>query len=162
VQSCYAAVVLELLRNPGRDRPPTPKEVANDLRKLYGTRGVFAGTKREGLFCTFIVALCDQDDTFAANYLDGEQAEREWWQRDHVLTGFGLSAQEPESHWQALACARRGELEHYALCVWFDRGSWPDFQKRYRIFRRAPRLAPRYRPAGPELSIREITHLLQS
>jgi hypothetical protein len=150
----------ELLLNPGLDRPPTPKEIAQELRNLYRDRGVLADTRRDDMYVTFVVVLCDPDDQYAANLFDGEQAEREWWQRDHVLTGLGMSIFQPEAQQEALAGAKRAQLEKLRLCLWFDKGVWPDFIPRYRIFRRAPRLAPHYRPAGPELSPAELRILL--
>jgi hypothetical protein len=142
------------------DRPLSSKEIAQELCRLHGGRGVLADTTRDRMACTFIVALCDQDDQLAANIFDGEVAEREWHQRDHVLTGFSMRPTLNESHAQALACARRGKLERYGLTVWFDRGDFPDFVPRYRIFRRARRRPPHYRPQGPELTRDELAQLL--
>lgn len=152
----------DLMLHRVRDRPPTAAEVARDLHRLYPERGgVLAGAQRDGVFCAFVVALCDPDDQYAPNIFDGAQAEREWHQRDHILTGFGLSQLEPDSHWEALASAKRGKLEQYRLCVWYDRGSWPLFKQRYRIFRRAPRFPPHYRPAGIELSAEELRSIFE-
>jgi len=149
-----------LLLHPGLDRPPTAKEIGAEIRKMYGSRGVFASTRREGYFASFVASLCDQDDQYAANIFDGAQGEREWAERDQTLTGFSFSAREPEAHEIALASAKRGQVESLRLTVWFDAGSWPYYIPRYRFFRRSPRLGPRYRPTAPEVSIEDLRSLL--
>ena len=157
----------ELLLNRVRDRPPTPAEVKRDIQRLgYTKGGALAGwahfDKATGqlYYLCVVVAFCDQDDLYAQNFMSGKQSELEWHQRDHVVTGFAFSTVEPETHWDALASAQRGELERAGLCVWLNRGEWPKFLPRYCWYRRAPRIYPTFRPAGPELSFSEIRNIL--
>ena len=153
-----------LLLNRTRDRPPTPAEVRDDIRKLgYPHGGTLAGAFNRdiGLWLCFVVAFCDRDDLYAANRFSGQKAEREWWQRDHVLTGMAFSPLEPDSHWEALACAKRKQLEIARWCVWFDRGSLPDLIPHFEFFQRAPRDVDTFRPQGPSLSVRSIRQLLE-
>ena len=153
----------DLLLNRTRDRPPTPAEVRDDIRALgYANGGNFADAFNRdlGLWMAFVVAFCDRDDSYAANRFSGKQAGLEWWQRDHVLTGLGYSELEPDCHWEALACAKRGALEVVRLCVWFDRGSPPRLLPQFKFFRRAPRDPVTYRPQGPELFVRDVRDLL--
>ena len=154
----------ELLLNRTRDRPPTPVEVAEDIRSLhYAHGGAFAASFNRdiGLWLTFVVAFCDRDDSFSANRFSGAQAELEWWQRDHVLTGLAFATLEPDSNWEALACAQRGKLEDARICVWFDRGSLPKLITHYEFYRRAPRRRDNFRPQGPPLSVRDVRQLLE-
>ena len=154
-------LVLQLNRT--RDRPPTPQEVAEDIRRLrYSNGGALAGAFNRdlGLWICFVVAFCDQDDAYAANRFSGKQAEREFWQRDHVLTGIAFSELEPDSHWEALACAKRQQLERYRICTWFDRGTLPKLIPHYEFFLRAPRDPFTFRPQGPEITVRDLRQLL--
>jgi hypothetical protein len=153
-----------------RDRPPTAKEVSDDLRRMFGNRGVFETVFRHfddarpgGLFWTFVAALCDPDDQYCPSFADPAQlAERTWTQRDHVLTGLGIGPDEPSSHKDALACAHRGNFGLLNLTVWFDRGSWPRFIPKYCFFRRAPRIVDQaFRPASKEIPNHELLELIK-
>ena len=154
--------MVELLLNRTRDRPPTAEEVARDLFALGYTNagGALGGHTRNGTFYAYVVAFCDADGLYSANALHGGQSEREWHQRDHVLTGFGMGQLEPESYWEALACAKRKELERRDLCLWMDRGQPPRFDTRFRYFKRSRRIWPTFRPTGRELSPSEFLSLV--
>ncbi len=154
---------MELLLNRTRDRPPTPREVQTDIRKLgYVNGGALHGSFNRdlGIWLCMVVAFCDQDDLYAANHFSGAQAELEWWQRDHVLTGLAFDRSEPDSHWEALACAKRGQLERARICAWFDRGSLPRLIPHFEFFRRAPRDRERFRPRGEPIDVREMRRML--
>jgi hypothetical protein len=154
-------LVLQLNRT--RDRPPTPSEVAEDIRRLgYSNGGALSGAFNRdlGLWICFVVAFTDRDDSFAPNIFSGKKSALEFWQRDHVLTGIAFSELEPDSHWEALACAKRQDLERFRLCVWFDRGTLPKLVPHYKFFRRAPRDAETYRPQGPEITVRDLRQIL--
>jgi len=154
---------MELLLNRTRDRPPTAAEVQADIRRLgYVHGGALAGSFNRDvwLWLCFVVAFCESGDEFAANRFSGRQAALEWWQRDHVLTGLAFDRSEPDTHWEALACAKRRKLEQLQICIWFDRGSLPKLVPHYEFFRRAPRDPETFRPRGEPIEVRQLRRIL--
>jgi len=153
----------ELLLNRVKDRPPTAAEAAQLLRSLYQRGATLVGVEHDGRPCAFVVAFWDVDDQYAPNFLTGEQAECEWWQRDHVLTGLAIGATEPEASWEALACAKRGHLSRANVTVWYERPSpFNQMRGHFRFFPRSARIpANNFRPASSELTTDELKAILQ-
>jgi hypothetical protein len=103
-----------------------------------------------------VVAKVEEGPIVIDHPLDSsEHAELEWWQQDHLLTGFGCSANMAEAVDQAMASARRGKLERVGLTLWRDRVAGV-----LRLFRRSTR-GENYRPTGDELTREAFEALLQ-
>jgi hypothetical protein len=95
-------------------------------------------------------------DGIVAHELTGEPAQLEWWQRDHLLCGFGIATTMAAAADQAVCAMERGELERLQLTVWWDR-----FTHKHRFFRRSPRQdGNRYLPSGDEITGATLRALL--
>lgn len=160
-----------LMLNRIGDRPPTPGEIGQFLRRKLGTRGRFESFTRapavgliiglqppQLLYISLVVALTDPDDEF---YRDGENVHRkEWWQRDHVVAGYASSTNLTESSWDCLASAGRGNVERFGITTWVDRTCGDSLSQHYGFFQRAARIPPSFRPVGPELQPSVVQQLL--
>jgi hypothetical protein len=156
----YHSSMTTILSQMGLDRFQASDEIVTELRKLYGGRGRLEVTRRSSRFgqvyAAWVVAKVEEGPIVIDHPLDhSEHAELEWWQQDHLLTGFGCSASMAEAVDQAMASARRGKLELVGLTLWRDRVAGV-----LRLFRRSPR-GENYQPTGDELTREAFENLLQ-
>lgn len=132
------------------DQLPSYETIGVTLRRLYGERGrceiVAEKTPFGPIFMAFVVATVASGPIVIDHPIDDGKAQLEWWQQDHVLCGFGRSRNEGEAIDQALAAARRGQLERLEITLWLDR-----VRARYQAFRRSPR-GDAYRPTGAPIT----------
>jgi hypothetical protein len=131
------------------DNFPSRERVAKELRRLFGSHGrcetwgerTVYGT----IYMVFVVATTDGPIIVDHPDQDGK-AQLEWWQQDHVLCGFGRSRKLGEAVDQAMAAARRGNLEQRGITLWLDRRA-----AKFIGYRRSPR-GEGYRPTGERIS----------
>jgi hypothetical protein len=163
-----------ILPSRGLDRDLTYPEVEHFLRSRWGSRGGmdnrrgFVPALRRLLYTTFIYIKRESDPVIIDHPLRddvNQKAELEWWQQDHKLAGFGWAFTKGEAVDQALACARRGNLEAAGITAWLNRST-----RQLEIYERSPREQPRgedgldnistwYRPTGRQLTREQLAGL---
>lgn len=143
---------MDILTNRRRDRVSTLEELAEELRRKWGSAGGRIEIYRPGgtgMYAALVVVLPQAlASPITTHELTGETAELVWWQRDCRVIGFGFARSAAEAGEQAMAAADRGELARRDVTVWFDRAS-----RRFRFFRRdgGERSSALHRPLGREI-----------